>query len=327
MMQSEFTPRPHAPFGRTADRGRDGCRRGSALAQLLAWVGAACIGLAAGGCGGGSPAPAAFNVATAGDIAECFGGPAANSAAAKTAALVRSDDAFVLTLGDNAYQNGTPQEFADCFHPTWGAFKDRIHAGIGNHDIYTENAEGYYGYFGARAGPDRRGYYSFDYGGWHFIMLNSLLEDLSTDSAQYKWLVADLERTRGTLCTVAFWHYPYFNSGAKYGGFTPIKAFFEALYNGGVEILLSGHDHLYERFAPQTAAGVADPVRGVRQFVVGTGGASLNKFGTPAANSEVRIEGVWGILRLTLDDGSYNWQFMPAGGGPALDSGRGLCHR
>ncbi len=319
-----------AETGRTARPGGEGeGRRGRPAARMR---GAVCIAAAAtvaalAGCGGDGAAPATFNVAAAGDIAECFGGPAAGSGAAKTAALVRSDDAFVLTLGDNAYQNGTPEEFANCFHPTWGTFKERIRPGIGNHDTYTENSEGYYGYFGAQAGSDRRGYYSFDYNGWHFIMINSLLDDLSPESAQYKWLVADLERSRGALCTVAFWHYPYFNSGEKYGGYWPIKAFFQALYNGGVEILLSGHDHLYERFAPQTADGVADPARGVRQFVVGTGGGALNKFGTAAPNSEVRVESVWGILRLTLGEGSYSWQFVPVGGGAALDSGRDVCHR
>ena len=315
---------------RTARRGNLGKGRPGGLA---AWTqNAACaivagMAVALGGCGGDGGAPAPFNVAVAGDIAQCYNRPASESIAARTAALVRSDDTFVLTLGDNAYQNGTPEEFANCFDPTWGAFKERIRPAYGNHDSYTPGGAGYFGYFGAQAGPDRRGYYSFDYGGWHFIVLNSISDDFSAESPQYKWLVADLANSRNTQCTVAVWHYPYYNSGEKYGGYWPIKLFYEALYNGGVEMLLSGHDHLYERFAPQNADGVADAARGVRQFVVGTGGHELNKFGTPMANSEVRIEGTWGILRLTLGDGSYSWQFIPLGGGPALDSGRDVCHR
>jgi hypothetical protein len=288
--------------------------------------------MAVGGCGGDSagdtsaPVPTSFTVVAAGDIAECFGGPASASAAARTAALVTRDDALVLTLGDNVYQDGTPAEFANCFDPTWGAFKDRIRAGIGNHDTYTPGAAGYFGYFGAQAGPDRRGYYSFDFRGWHFIMLDSTT-DVSSESEQYRWLKSDLATSRDTLCTIAFWHYPLFNSGTKYGSTTSMRPFFDALVNGGVELVLSGHEHLYERFAAQTAAGVADPARGVRQFVAGTGGAALNKFGPPAPNSEVRIEGTWGVLRFTLGDGQYSWQFMPIGGGAALDSGRDTCHR
>jgi len=318
--------------GRAARPGGEAeARPGRAAARMRGVLCAVAAGTAAAlaGCGGGGDgaAPATFNMVAAGDIAQCYNGPASASVAARTAALVRSDDAFVLTLGDNAYENGTPEEFANCFHPTWGAFKDRIRPAYGNHDSYTPDGAGYFGYFGAQAGPDRLGYYSFDYGGWHVIVLNSVSDDLSTDSPQYKWLVADLERTRGTQCTIAVWHYPYYNSGEKYGSYWPIKPFFEALYKGGVEMVLSGHEHLYERFAAQNANGVADPVRGVRQFVVGTGGHELNKLGTPMANSEVRIEGVWGILRLTLGEGSYSWRFMPLGGGAALDSGQDVCHR
>jgi hypothetical protein len=303
--------------GRASTRGRiDACAAGIAIA------------LALGGCGGGGGNVAApsFTVAAAGDIAQCFDAPAAASAAAKTAALVNREDAVVLTIGDNAYENGTPEEFANCFNPTWGAFKGRIRPGIGNHDTYTPNSEGYFGYFGAQAGPDRSGYYSFDYGGWHFISLNSST-DVSAQSAQYQWLVADLAKSRSTLCTIAYWHYPLFNSGANHGVSPEMKPFFEALYNAGVEIVLSGHEHVYERFAQQMASGVGDPTRGIRQFVVGTGGHALDKFGPPMPNSEVRVEGVWGVLRLTLNEGSYSWQFMPAGGGATLDSGRDTCHR
>ena len=305
---------------------------GLRLRRIVACMAASAIAVALGGCGGGggggaAPAPA-FTIAVAGDIGQCYEKPATpDSGPAKTAALVTPQDAFVLTLGDNVYEYGTPEEFADCFHPTWGAFKDRIRPAIGNHETYTADAAGYFGYFGAQAGPDRLGYYSFDYGGWHFIMLNGVLDDLSTESPQYKWLAADLAKSRDTLCTIAVFHYPYYNSGEKYGSYPPIRPFFEALYNAGVEMALSAHDHLYERFAPQNANAVAEPARGMRQFIVGTGGHEPNKFGKPLPNSEARVEGTLGILRLTLSEGSYSWQFMPVGGGAALDSGRDVCHR
>ena len=297
---------------------------------VLCCVAAGLLGFLAG-CGGGDDGaaalPRAFEIAAAGDIGECFGLPASQSAASRTAALVSGNDALVLTPGDHAYEDGTPAEFANCFDPTWGAFKDRIRPAPGNHDYNTPKGEGYFSYFGAQAGPGRRGYYSFDYGGWHFISLDSVVEDTSAASEQYRWLVADLASSRDTLCTIAFWHHPLFNSGERYGPDPKMKPFFEALYNGGVEMVLSGHDHVYERFAPQTANGAADPARGVRQFVIGTGGHSLYKFGPPAPNSEVRVEGVWGILRLTLGEGSYSWQFVPVGGAAAIDSGRDVCHR
>jgi hypothetical protein len=277
------------------------------------------------GCVPAQP-PAPVTVVAAGDIAQCYNGPAAASAAARTAALVGPPDALVLTLGDHAYENGTPAEFANCFHPTWGAFKDRIRPAPGNHDYYTAGAEGYFGYFGAQAGPDRRGYYSFDLGGWHFISLDSLI-DVSAQSEQYLWLKSDLARSSGSSCTIAYWHYPAFNSGATYGSVMAMRPFFDALYTAGVEIVLSGHEHIYERFAPQKADGTLDPARGVRQFVIGTGGHELNPIATPLPNSEFRQNATWGVLRLTLGPGNYSWQFLPVGGGAALDSGTDTCHR
>jgi len=277
------------------------------------------------GCVPAQP-PAPVTIVAAGDIGQCFNAPAAASGAAKTAALVTPKDSLVLTLGDHAYDNGTPAEFANCFQPTWGAFKDRIRPSPGNHDYYTEGAAGYFGYFGAQAGPDRRGYYSFDFGGWHFIALNSLV-DVSAQSEQYAWLKADLAKSSATPCTIAYWHYPAFNSGAIYGSVMAMRPFFDALHTAGVEIVLSGHEHIYERFALQKADGTADPARGVRQFVVGTGGHELNPLGPPLSNSEFRQNTTWGVLRLTLGQGNYSWQFLPVGGGAALDAGAGTCHQ
>jgi hypothetical protein len=277
-------------------------------------------------CGEPYRDPAPVSVVVAGDIAQCGEASAAVSGASRTAKLVGPGDAIVLTLGDNAYEAGTPDEFAACFHPTWGAFKDRIRPSPGNHDYYTTGAAGYFDYFGAQAGPDRRGYYSFDFAGWHFISLNPMLE-LGPQSEQYRWLLADLEASRSNLCTIAVLHYPAFNSGVVYGGVKEMKPVFETLYNAGVEMVLSGHEHLYERFAPQKADGTADPARGVRQFVVGTGGAALSSFDKPLPNSEFRYSASHGILRLALGPGTYGWQFVPVVGGIPIDAGSATCHR
>ena len=178
------------------------------------------------GCVPAQP-PTSFTIAAAADIGQCFGRPAAGSGAASTAALVSRQDVLVLTAGDNTYDYGTPEEFTTCFAPTWGAFKDRIFPTVGNHEYYTVGAEGYFGYFGAQAGPDRRGYYSFDYGGWHFISLNSVA-DLTAGSEQSAWLAADLAQSRDTLCTIALLHYPAFNSGAGYGSVMAMRPVFAA---------------------------------------------------------------------------------------------------
>ncbi|MFO1398909.1 MAG: metallophosphoesterase [Burkholderiales bacterium] len=271
--------------------------------------------------------PVPTTIVAAGDIAQCFNAPAAQSAAARTAAIIAPADAMVLTLGDHAYDTGTASEFANCYDPTWGhAAKSRTRPAPGNHDYYTQDAAAYFDYFGAAAGPDRRGWYSFDFAGWHFIALNSLTE-VQPGSPQYEWLKADLARTRDTLCTIAYWHFPAFNSGADYGSVLSMRPMFEALYDGGVEIVLSGHEHIYERYAPQRADGTADPLRGVRQFVVGTGGHTLNGLGDPVANSEYRQNTRHGLLRLTLGDGTYGWVFQPTGGDAPMDSGTGTCHR
>ena len=283
------------------------------------------VGIGVVGCVPAQP-PNSFTIVAAGDIAQCAGRPAATSAAARTAALVAPGDALVLTLGDNAYDTASTSEFADCFQPTWGAFKDRIRPGIGNHEYGTPDAEGYFGYFGAQAGPDRRGYYSFDFQGWHFISLNSMI-DTSVGSPQYQWLVADLASSSSTLCTIAYWHFPAFSSGSEHGSYEKMRPMFAAVQAAGVEIVLVGDEHFYERFAPQSAQGAADPVRGVRQFVVGTGGAALYPFGPTIPNSEYRNSDTHGVLRLTLGVDGYLWQFVPVGDRPALDTGSGTCHR
>jgi hypothetical protein len=294
----------------------------SAAILLAALLVAGCGG---GGGGGGTTAEVTLTVVAAGDIAQCGNGSAAASMAARTAALVAPQDAVVLTLGDTTYPVGAPTEFTDCFHPTWGAFKDRIRPSTGNHEYMTSGAEGYFGYFGAQAGPDRRGYYSFDIGGWHVISLNSNI-DAAPGSPQHLWLTADLASSSTRLCTIAYWHHPVFSSG-RHGNDTHMAKVFETLQSAGVDIVLSGHDHSYERFAPQNADGIANPARGIRAFVVGTGGAELYEFNTPRPNSEARDNTTHGVLRLTLGQDGYSWQFVPVGGGAPRDAGRDTCHR
>ncbi|MFO1326303.1 MAG: metallophosphoesterase [Rubrivivax sp.] len=298
--------------------------RGRVPMALAAAALVACGGGGGGGGGGGTPEQAPFNIVAAGDIGHCDGAPAATTRAAATAALVRPDDLVVLTLGDSTYPVGAPAEFRDCFDPTWGAFKDRIRPTVGNHEYLTPGAEGYYAYFGAAAGPERRGYYSFDVRGWHFISLNSNV-DASPGSAQAQWLAADLASSARSRCTLAYWHYPVFSSGL-HGNIAQMARTFETLQAAGVDVVLVGHDHHYERFAPQTAAAQPDPARGIRAFVVGTGGAELYPLVTVRANSEFRDNSRHGVLRMTLSADRYSWQFVPADGGAPRDAGSAACH-
>lgn len=253
----------------------------------------------------------------AGDIASCD-----SNGDSLTAASVDSLGSIVLTLGDNAYESGTPTEFAACYGPTWGRFLDRTFPAPGNHDYVTPGAAGYFGYFGARAGPAGRGYYSFDHAGWHFVSLNSEIAH-GAGSPQEQWLRADLAASHAR-CTLAYWHRPRFSS-SQHGSDTSMRALWAALEAAGADVVLSGHDHVYERFAPQTADGVADAARGIREFVVGTGGRELYAFGTPVANSEVRYDATFGVLRMRLTDSTYAWEFVPVSGG-FRDSGTGACH-
>lgn len=296
------------------------------LAASLALAVTACGGggtVAAGGGGPGLPA-APFDIVAAGDIGQCGSDPAA-SRAARVAALVLPSDELVLVLGDATYPIGAPGEFANCFQPTWGAFKGRIRPTPGNHEYLTPDAAGYHGYFGAAAGPDRRGYYSFDHRGWHFISLNSNI-DAGPDSPQVAWLQADLAASSSTACTLAFWHYPVFSSG-RHGNIAHMAPVFAVLQAAGVDLVLVGHDHHYERFGPQLADGQSEPAYGLRSFVVGTGGAVLYPIPRLETNSEFRDNSTHGLLRLTLEDGGYRWVFVPIDGGAARDNGSARCRR
>ena len=212
--------------------------------------------------------------------------------------------------------------------PTWGRHKARTRPAVGNHEYGTPGASGYFGYFGAAAGPPGQGWYSYELGAWHVVALNSNCGEVGgchAGSAQERWLRTDLA-AHPTRCTVAYLHHPAFSSGNLHGGSPSVLPLLRALQDHGAELLLSGHDHDYERFAPQTVDAVAGAA-GVRQFIVGTGGATLRQFAPqPAANSEARIAGVYGVLSLKLRAAAYDWRFVPQPGSSAGDAGSAACH-
>lgn len=254
----------------------------------------------------------------AGDIADCGG-----SGDEATAALLDSIDGTVFTLGDNAYPDGSTKDFADCYDPSWGRHKARTRPAVGNHEYQTPGGAGYYNYFGAAAGDPAKGYYAYDLGAWRIVVLNGEI-DHSAGSTQEQWLRAELT-AHANLCTLAIWHEPRFTSGA-HGNDASFNAFWQALYQFGADVVLNGHDHHYERFAPQNPSGAADSTYGIREFIVGTGGKSLFAAIFPQPNSQVRNASTYGVLKLTLHAGSYDWEFVPAAGGTFTDSGSSVCH-
>jgi hypothetical protein len=271
----------------------------------------------------GSPQPEGDPVLVgAGDIASCnLDGDEA------TARLLDGISGTVFVAGDGAYESGTSRQYADCYGPTWGRHKDRTRPAAGNHDYQTKNAAGYREYFGTAAvNADGKTWYSFDLGTWHVIVLDSdcrAVGGCDVESDQGRWLAADLAATQAS-CTLAIWHHPRFTSG-EHGNDGSVAPFWQALYDAGADVVVNGHDHDYERFAPQNPAGVEDRARGIREFVVGTGGASLRPFAKQAANSEFRVALYYGVISLKLHDGSYEWSWQSSGG-PVTDSGSGPCH-
>ncbi|HET9634711.1 MAG TPA: metallophosphoesterase [Gemmatimonadaceae bacterium] len=260
-----------------------------------------------------------------GDIAVC--GTSGDESTGKLAdSLVSSDSAqgvqtLIVTLGDNAYPSGDQgvnNYFQRCFKPSWGDARlmNIIHPSPGNHDYDSGSGAPYFDFFGLRAGPRDRGYYSFDVNGWHLISLNSELYfdagDPDKARAQEDWLRADL-RAHLTQCAIAYFHRPYFSSGA-YGTTRELKTIWQILYDGGVDLVLNGHEHDYERFLPQTATGVADATKGMEEIVAGTGGGTLRTFDRPAANSAARIQGRFGVLKVWLGNGEYARAFVTADG-------------
>lgn len=283
----------------------------AAALPLLALL-AACKGEAPQG-----PPPHTSLVA-AGDIAGCWW-----RSDEATARLLDHITGVVAPLGDNVYQAGTAAQFARCYGPTWGRHRARSRPAIGNHDMRTGSGGPYYDYFGAAAGPRGKGWYSYDLEGWHVVVLNSEV-GITANSEQGAWLREDL-RTHPARCTLAYMHRPRFSSG-KHGDSERVKDAFRVLYEGGVDVLLSGHDHSYERFAPQDPEGRRDGARGVRQFVVGTGGAPFYDFRKELQpNSEVHQNHVHGVLRLVFHPDGYDWEFVGVGKG-FHDEGHGDCH-
>ena len=263
----------------------------------------------------------------AGDIAVC--GP--NETDSATAALVQTildanSTALAFTSGDNVYPDGSLNHFRSCYRPTWGAFKARTRPVPGNHEYYNNpRAEGYFTYFGSRAGPSGRGWYAFSPGEWRVYMLTSECRARSTCFAkQLDWLTADLTKNPRE-CVMAVWHRPLFSTG-EHGNSARMRGVFEALYKAGAELVVNGHDHGYQRLKPVDAMGIEDPRNGLREIVVATGGASLYDFPTNSHLVAVRDNTSHGVLKLTLAPGSYRWEFVPIPGDSFTDRGTAACH-
>lgn len=262
------------------------------------------------------------DVIAVGDIASCR-----DQGDEQTAALVDGLSGEILLLGDLAYDRGTHQEFADCYNPSWGRHKGRTHPAPGNHEYGTPNAAGYFDYFGDGAGSRGQGWYSFGIGSWRVIALNSncFAVDCRQGSQQERWLREELT-AHPARCTVAFWHHPRFGSGKVHGAYEPVAPLWDALFDAGAELVLSGHEHHYERFTSLDRTGNPDGQRGLRQFIVGTGGRSLYEFGEVRAGSEARFADSLGVLILSLGEDFYRWRFAPVPPGGSTDSGEGVCH-
>jgi hypothetical protein len=282
-------------------------------------------------------ASAAVVVAAAGDVAcdpsdsNYHGGTGTSTACRQlytSNLLVNGGFDAVLALGDLQYNSGSLDDFNEVYDPTWGRVKSITYPVVGNHEYGQSNASDYFQYFGSRAGPAGKGYYSFNLGSWHIIAINSECDEVGgcgTGSPQETWLRNDLASHPAT-CTIAMWHKGRFSSGHD-GDNTFMQPMWADLYNAGVEILLSGHSHDYERFAPQDASGHLDNTAGVRQFIVGTGGAFFTGLGTSFdANSQAHQNTTYGVLQLTLRSGAYDWKFLPEAGKTYTDSGTTSCH-
>ena len=270
----------------------------------------------------------AITLLGAGDIAEC-GSNVRDEETAKLidAELVNHPGAVVFTFGDNAYPSGRAQDYANCYHPSWGRHKDRTYANIGNHEYDTGNATATWDYYGDRAGPRGKGYYSVDLGDWHIIVLNDnkTFVPFAAGSEQDKWLVADLAANTKP-CIMAVWHQArFYSSDNSTTVRSSWKILWDRLWAAGADVLFHGHQHRYERFAPMRPDGTRDDANGMRQFIVGTGGEGTAPPTVRAANSEV-VAATIGIMKLTLRSGGYDWEFKPIPGQTFTDSGSGTCH-
>ncbi len=270
--------------------------------------------------------PTELAILAAGDIAKCGGGePAPGNGAFTTSDMLLTDTGYIFTLGDNSNDSGSLADYQNCFGPTWGRLMDRLHITMGNHDIGNAGQD-FFTYFSGMTGD--WGHYSLNLGSWHVIVLNAECgiggQGCGTGSLQETWLRQDLAANT-QKCVLAMWHQPLFTSGTQ-TPYTGVKTFWQDLYAFGTDVILNGHNHNYERFDPQNPNAVADP-NGIREFVVGTGGASLDSSSLSlAANEVVRSAAAYGYLRLTLHADSYDWQFVAQPGSSFTDSGSASCH-
>jgi 3',5'-cyclic AMP phosphodiesterase CpdA len=304
----------------------------------LRWISrclAAATGFALTACGSGGapvepppppPPLPAETILVAGNIATC--GTTNDEA---TAAILDTLPGTIFTLGDNVFPDGSTGAYTNCYQPSWGRHKSRTYAALGNHEYNTGNADPSYDYFGDRAGPRGLGYYSLDLGNWHIIVLNVNYATVNPTkvfegSAQEKWLKADLA-AHPKSCTLALWHNGRFFSSDTLGWNSNayVTGLWKRLYDAGVDVVLNGEQHDYERFPPMTFTGSLDGVKGIREFNIGTGGESTETMVSVAQYSEARSD-AFGILKLTLDAGTYSWEFVPTVPGQFSDTGAGKCH-
>jgi acid phosphatase type 7 len=269
-----------------------------------------------------------FTLVGAGDIAWCGNILGAQA----TAKLINRIPGTVFAAGDLVYDTGSWEEFQNCYQPTWGKFKERTMPAPGNHEYQGSAATGYFRYWGEKAGDPLKGYYSYDLGGWHIVVLNTncgvkALGGCGEGSPEEVWLKEDLA-AHADSCIIAYGHHSLFSSGIlpSHAVHLELRAFWRDLYRAHADLVLAGHEHSYERFAPQTPEGQLDEKNGIRQIVVGTGGRSHTMLGFATANSEVRNSDTFGVLKLTLAPKSYRWEFIPQAGMTFTDSGEGSCH-
>lgn len=269
-----------------------------------------------------------FTIYAAGDIADCRKMPPELTMAMQTAAIIenglqQNSLAYAMTLGDNSYPIGKPEEFRECYDKTWGKFKTRTLPSPGNHDYGVPLAAGYYNYFDELAGSERRGYYQKTLGNWLVLSLNSNIKAEAMRS-QLQWLKNTLQEHQGR-CVLAFWHHPVISSGG-HGSLDTMQEAWSILAEAKADVVLSSHDHHYERFAALNGAGMPDPKNGMRSFIVGTGGAKLSPLFLIKNGSEVRQNEQHGVLKLQLHSSSYEWEFIAAPSRKVLDRGQANCH-
>lgn len=299
--ESGGVPRPHVTLG--------------LLAALI-------LLLAAAGVAWGAAESSDAVLLGAGDVAECD-----SDGDEATAALLDDVDGTVFTTGDNAYPDGSAEDFAECYEPSWGRHRERTRPAVGNHEYETDDASAYFDYFGEAAGAPGQGWYSYDLATWHVVVLNSQCWEVGgcePGSPQHRWLRADLAAS-DARCTVAMWHHPRFSSG-EHGDDDYYEPLWRVLYDRGADVVLNGHEHFYERLAPLTPVGRRDDERGVRQFTVGTGGGELRDVDEVRAHSQARISGAYGVLRLRLSPDRYAWRFLPTDDDAPTDAGTDRCH-